>query len=101
MSTVTGRLELCPDPYNYKEMMIMDKLLIMLSGSLSRRESRKDLRALLLYDNMYVITIYSLLMLQDYLKMLVFVRLGLSPSILAFCKSVQRYSPIPLIPVHK
>ena len=48
-------MELCPDPYNYKEMMIHIKLLIMLSGSLSRRESRKDLRVLLLDDNMYVL----------------------------------------------
>ena len=76
---VTGRSELCPDPYNYKEMMINDKLLIMLSGSLSHRESRKDLRALLLYIHMYATIIYSLLMLQACLKMLVYDRLGLSP----------------------
>ena len=59
-------------------MMIHIKLLILLSGSLSRRVSRKELRALLLYIHMYVTIIYSLLILQDYLKMLVFDRLGLS-----------------------
>ena len=61
-------------------MMIHIKLLILLSGSLSRRVSRKDLRALLLYIHMYATIIYSLLMLQDCLKMLVFDRLGLSLS---------------------
>ena len=50
----------------------------MLSGPLSRRESRKDLKALLMNIHMYATIIYSLLMLQDCLKMLVFDRLGLS-----------------------
>jgi hypothetical protein len=61
-------------------MMIHIKLLLLLSGSLSRRESRKDLRELLLYNQHYMTAIlYSLLMLQDCLKMLVFDRLGFLP----------------------
>ena len=101
MSTVTGRLELCLDPYNYKEMMINDKLLIMLSGLLSRRESRKDLRVLLTYDNMYVNSIYSLLMLQDYLKMLVFVRTRPLPHYSGILQINPQIQPFHLITVHK
>ena len=45
---------------------------------------------------LYAIRFYSLLMLQDCFKMLVFVRLGFPPSILAFCSSVHIYSlPLP------
>ena len=73
MSTVTGRLELCPDPYYYKELMINNKLLIMLSGSLSRGESRKDLRALLCMTTCMSI-FFTLLWCCKTLKMLVFDR---------------------------
>ena len=69
----------------------------MALGLLSRRESRKDLWPRLILLLLYIMLICTLLYAARCLKMLVFDRLGLSPSLLAFCSLVHRYSPFPLI----
>jgi hypothetical protein len=64
----------------------------MLSGSLSRGIVEEGSRGVaIIQPTIYYAILYSLLMLQDCLKMLVFDRLG-SLSILAFCSSVHIYS---------
>ena len=79
---------------------MQDKTVINALGIAFSQGVKKGSQGIAMYDNMYDITIYSLLMLQDCLKMLVFDRLGLS-LYSGILQSVQRYSPIPLIPVHK
>ena len=70
-------------------MMILIKLLLLLSGLLSRGIVEKGSQGVTKLCMLYIILLYSLLMLQDCFKMLVFDRLGLFPFIPAFLQ----YSP--------
>ena len=68
----------------------------MALGLLSRRESRKDLwPRLITLLLLYLMLLYSLLLLQDggFQMMIVFDRLGFPPSLLAFSILVHRYNP--------
>ena len=65
MSTVTGRLELCPDLLQLQRDDDNDKLIIYVLGIAFSQGVEKGSQDIPVFDNMYDNILYSSLMLQD------------------------------------
>ena len=93
MSTVTDVQTYILILYNYKWMLEICGSEIAFPQGVGEGSLGVDVTTCLIFINCYSLLFYMLQDAWSCLKMLVFNRLGLPPSILPFCSSVHRYKP--------